>query len=86
MPYPLRLPEELRAQVKAVAIANNRSVNTELVLLVQEGLNNRRGAVVTTNYDSLLASSIDIAALAAALAPQLAQTVATEVVAKLKEK
>lgn len=37
-PFPLRMPEELREQISALAKANNRSLNTEIVLLLQQAL------------------------------------------------
>jgi hypothetical protein len=37
-PFPLRMPEELREQIQALAKANNRSLNTEIVLLLQQAL------------------------------------------------
>lgn len=37
-PFPLRMPDELREQIHALAKANNRSLNTEIVLLLQQAL------------------------------------------------
>lgn len=37
-PFPLRMPDELREQIRALAKANNRSLNTEIVLLLQHAL------------------------------------------------
>ena len=36
--YPLRMPQELREQLTAVAKANNRSMNAEIVARLQESL------------------------------------------------
>lgn len=65
-PYPLRMSEELREQITALAKASNRSMNTEIVLLLQEALQERSGAV-----SAITASGIDIDALAEALAAKL---------------
>jgi hypothetical protein len=40
-PFPLRMPDELREQIHALAKANNRSLNTEIVLLLQQALDGR---------------------------------------------
>lgn len=71
IPYPLRMSEELRAQVNALAKANNRSVNTELVLLLQEAISGRQGGAIGA------ASEIDVDALADALAERLAAKLKT---------
>lgn len=36
--YPLRLPEGLRARLKASAIANRRSMNSEIIVLLERAL------------------------------------------------
>ena len=61
-PYPLRMPPELRAQLDALAKANTRSLNTEIVLILQQAMDARAG----------VAAGIDLDALAEALAPKLA--------------
>ena len=38
-PFPLRMPEDLREQITALARENNHSLNTEIVLLLQQALN-----------------------------------------------
>ncbi|MFG6159613.1 Arc family DNA-binding protein [Halomonas sp. 1390] len=35
-PYPLRMPEELKAQLKEAAAGNHRSMNAEIVARLQE--------------------------------------------------
>lgn len=35
-PYPLRMPEELRENLKSIAQENNRSLNAEIVARLQE--------------------------------------------------
>jgi len=56
------MPAELRAQIDARAKANNRSLNTELVLLLQMAMDGR----------PIAALGVDVDALAEALAPKLA--------------
>ena len=63
MPYPLRMPEELREQISALAKANNHSLNTEIILLLQQAI----GAHIAG-----AAAAVDVDALAEALAPKLA--------------
>ena len=69
MPYPLRMSEELRKQINALAKANNRSLNTEIVLLLRQALDARA---------SNTAEAIDIDALAEALAERLAAKLKTD--------
>lgn len=67
MPYPFRMPDELRAQVNELAKANSRSVNAELVLLLQEAVTQRKSPACTAS-----SPAVDVEALADALAPRLA--------------
>lgn len=67
MPYSFRMPDDLRAQVNALARANSRSLNAELVLLLHEAVTQRTSAAPTTS-----APVVDVEALADALAPRLA--------------
>lgn len=87
MPYPLRMSVELRAQVTALAKANNRSVNTELVLLLQEGLSYRQPGAATgrTSAPEGHVPGIDVAALAAELAPQLAPMLAAALAGRVAQ-
>lgn len=62
-PYPLRMPDDLREQITALAKENNRSLNTEIVMLLQQAL--QRGT-------SKAAPILDVDALAEALASKLA--------------
>lgn len=50
----LRLPEGMRDQIAEKAKANNRSMNAEMVLMLQQVMEARQaGVVITTNYDAL---------------------------------
>ena len=61
-PFPLRMPEELRRQIADLAKSNNRSMNTEIVLLLQQAFETGSGRVGTAS---------DVDALAEALAAKL---------------
>jgi hypothetical protein len=61
-PYPLRMPPTLREHIDARAKAHNRSLNTEIVLLLQQAL---EGSVAA-------GPGIDVDVLAEALAAKLA--------------
>jgi len=37
----VRLPDELHAQVKTIAAADNRSINSELIVLLTEAIKER---------------------------------------------
>lgn len=63
IPYPLRMPDELREQINTLAKVNNRSLNTEIVLLLQQAVDARTSGT---------AAGVDVDALAEALAPKLA--------------
>ena len=63
------MSEELRKQINALAKANNRSLNTEIVLLLRQALDARA---------SNTAEAIDIDALAEALAERLAAKLKTD--------
>lgn len=43
--YPLRLPDELYKQIRQLAESDNRSVNAEIVTLLQEAIEHRRRPV-----------------------------------------
>lgn len=58
-PYPLRMPEDLREQVAALAKAHNHSLNTELVLLLRQA---------TAAQPAEPSTQIDMDALAESLA------------------
>jgi hypothetical protein len=60
------MSEELRAQITVLAKASNRSMNTEIVLLLQEALQGRSRA-----FSTVPDGGIDIDALAEALAVKL---------------
>ena len=60
--YILRLPDGMRAKISELAKANNRSMNAEIVLMLQQAMDARAGGTPT----------IDVEALAEALAPRLA--------------
>lgn len=60
--YVLRLPDGMRDKITALAKANNRSMNAEIVLMLQQALDARVSST----------PSIDVEALAEALAAKLA--------------
>jgi len=39
--YPLRLPQELYNKIKALAIDEKRSINSQIIVLLEEGIKNR---------------------------------------------
>ena len=85
MPYPFRMPEELRAQVNALAKANSRSVNTELVLLLHEALA-RRNEGSTDQAIGATAGSVPAAAGAVQIdVDHLADAIAERLAAKLQK-
>jgi hypothetical protein len=61
--YVLRLPDGMRDQIGARAKANNRSMNAEIVLMLQQALDSRASGEV---------AGVDVDALAEALASKLA--------------
>lgn len=65
-PYPLRMPDELRERIAALAKENNRSLNTEIVLLLQQAIN-----AGTSRAAPILDMDILAEALAAKLAAKL---------------
>lgn len=40
-PYPLRMPDDLRARLTEIAKANGRSLNAEIVAMLQHAVENR---------------------------------------------
>ena len=60
IPYPLRMPEELRAQLEARAAARKRSLNAEILDVLQ------------SSVDSNQSSEIDLEKLAEAVATRVA--------------
>lgn len=63
IPYPLRMPEELRDQLAESARSHGRSLNAEILRILQEAVNEHRHQLV---------SAVDVEALAEALATKLA--------------
>lgn len=61
--YVLRLPDGMRDKLTKLAKANNRSMNAEIVLILQQAMDARLGTQ---------GSAVDVDALAEALAPKLA--------------
>lgn len=66
--YVLRMPDGMRDKITELAKANGRSMNAEIVLILQQALD-ARGARVT--------EAIDVDALAEALAERLATKLKT---------
>lgn len=62
-PFPLRMPEDLREEIAALAKANNHSLNTQIVLLLQMAIH---------SGTSKAAPLLDVDVLAEALATKLA--------------
>lgn len=60
--YVLRMPDGMRDQITSRAKANNRSMNAEIILMLQQAMNLNAGG----------SSAVDVEALAEALAPRLA--------------
>lgn len=60
--YVLRMPDGMRDKITELAKANNRSMNAEIVLMLQQAIEARANVL----------SSVDVEALAEALAPKLA--------------
>ena len=58
--YVLRMPDGMRDRITELAKANNRSMNAEIVLMLQQAM------------DARITPRIDLDALAEALAPKLA--------------
>lgn len=63
--YIVRLPDGMRERISEMAKGNNRSMNAEIVSMLQQAMDERASG-------SGLAPSIDVDALAEALAPKLA--------------
>lgn len=82
--YVLRMPDGMRDKITALAKANNRSMNAEMVLMLQQAIDARANAVPGVDVDALAEavalrvakgdsrSSAIVEALAEALAPKLA--------------
>lgn len=62
--YVLRMPDGMRDKIMALAKANGRSMNAEIVLILQQAIEGRLTSVTT---------NIDIDVLAEALATRLAE-------------
>jgi plasmid stability protein len=75
IPYPLRMPDELREALKEQARKNDRSLHAEIIDVLQNAMG--QGRVQPT---------IDVEALVAALSPKLAEEIADQVAAKLRDK
>lgn len=69
--YILRLPDGMRDKISELAKGNNRSMNAEIVSMLQQAMEERASG-------SGIAPSIDIDALARALAPKLAEELRQE--------
>ena len=53
IPYPLRMPEELRDQLTERARANGRSLNAEILGILQEVVGGRQGPAAAQDVDAL---------------------------------
>ena len=62
VPYPLRMPDELRDQLAESARVHGRSLNAEILGILQEAVGERRQPV----------SNMDVDALAEAIAERVA--------------
>lgn len=62
VPYPLRMPDELRDQLTENARIHGRSLNAEILGILQEAVSERRQPI----------AALDVDALADALAERLA--------------
>jgi hypothetical protein len=62
--YVLRMPEGMRDKITELAKANNRSMNAEMVLMLQQAIDARAAAVAP--------AGIDVDALAEAIAERVA--------------
>ena len=63
--YVLRMPDGMRDKITELAKANNRSMNAEIVLILQQALDSPKSSTGA-------GASIDVEALADALAERLA--------------
>lgn len=66
--YVLRMPEGMRAKITELAKANNRSMNAEIVLMLQQAIDARANGNPGIDVDALAE------ALAARLAPKLRES------------
>ncbi len=51
-PYPIRLPQSLRERLEAVAKANGRSLNAEMLLRLEASLDGQDGFVVNDDLEA----------------------------------
>lgn len=73
IPYPLRIPEELRKLLTERARTHNRSLNAEILGILQDAMDAQSSG-----------SNIDVERLAEGLADRLADSLAERIAAKLK--
>lgn len=52
-PYPLRIPDELREQLTENARKHGRSLNAEILGILQEAVNSEASPVAGLNFDTL---------------------------------
>lgn len=53
VPYPLRMPDELRDQLTESARVHGRSLNAEILWILQEAVGERRQPVANMDVDGL---------------------------------
>ena len=82
VPYPLRMPEELREYLTAQAKQHNRSLHAEIIGILQGAMGKAEPAVEAAAGPTPV---VDVDALAEALTPKLAEEIAAIVAARLRE-